>query len=61
MPWVPCLIGDMACVPQSLLVFNECCWWWWLLVVDEHCGQWSPCVTVVTWHWWVGVADDGDG
>ena len=61
MPWVRRLVGDVACVPRSLLAFNKRCWWWWLLAVDEPCGRWSPWATVVTWHRWVGIVNDGGG
>ena len=33
MPWACHLVGDVACVPQSLLAFKERCWRWWLLAV----------------------------
>ena len=60
-PWACCLVGDMACMPQSLLVVNKGCWQWWVLVVDECFGWWSPWLTMVMWHHWVGVTDDGGG
>ena len=52
---------DVACMPRSLLAFSKRRWRWWLLAVDERCGWWTPWATVVTWHRWVGVADDGGG
>ena len=56
-----CLVGDVAFMPLLLLVVSKPCGQWWLLAVDESGGRWWPWVTVVIWHWLVGIMNDGGG